>query len=72
MHRTWSAVLAGAALAAGLAMSSPADFGSLWSRWSGVIAAIGWGIDPNGSPVQGEAPDSEPSGDISWGIDPNG
>ena len=71
MPRTWSAVLAGAALAAGLAMSGPplADFGSLWSR---VTAAIGLGIDPNGSPVQGEAPDSEPSGDISWGIDPNG
>ena len=43
--------------------------GDLWSR---VTAAVGLGIDPNGSPVQGEAPDTEPSGDISWGIDPNG
>lgn len=71
MHRTWSAVLAGAALAASLAMNDPslADFGSLWHR---VTAAISWGIDPNGSPVQGESPGSEPSGDISLGIDPDG
>lgn len=71
MHRTWSAVFAGAALAASLALNGSwhEEAGDLWSS---VTAAIGWGIDPNGSPVQGEAPDSAPSGDVSWGIDPNG
>lgn len=44
----------------------------LGDLWSHVTAAISWGIDPDGSPVQGEAPDPEPSEDIGWGIDPNG
>ncbi len=74
MHRTWSTVFAGAALAACLALAGPPlwDFGDLWSRWSGAIAAIGWGIDPNGSSVEGEAPGPNPAGDISLGIDPDG
>ena len=68
MHpRAWSIVFAGA-LAAALTLALPAPVADLWSR---LTAAIGWGVDPVGSPVPDEER-PEPAKDISWGIDPNG
>jgi hypothetical protein len=80
-HSAWSRAVAGAVL--GVVLAAPAFAlerepvrTEVWSWlgnvWSKAVAAISWGIDPNGSASQEEPTGPGPSDDISLGIDPNG